>query len=202
MTVIISQMFEREPLDTFNAGTLAGAGCFRCDECGFAVALHERDVVPNCPHCGGAEFKRSSIFGDLNVTHEPIGAHEVEHPDWLAEARDAIERDGDYVAFDDRGLRVNGLPTGWTRIGRSLSADIRFDDPTVSRRHAMLHREGGAVRILDDRSLNGVFVNGERVDMRELEDGDELTVGRFRLYFLTVTGARGGSALRAPGAIA
>ena len=200
MTVIIRTMFEREPLDTFNAGTLAGAGCFRCDECGFAVALHERDEVPNCPHCGGSEFKRSSIFGDLNVTQEPIGTHEVEHPSWLAEAREAIERDGDYLAFEDRGLRVNGLAEGWTRIGRSLSADIRFDDPTVSRRHAMVHRDEGVVRILDDRSLNGVFVNGERVDMRELEDGDEVTVGRFRLYFMTVSGARGRTPLPAPGA--
>ncbi len=200
MTVIIRTMFEREPLDTFNAGTLAGAGCFRCDECGFAVALHERDEVPSCPHCGGAEFKRSSIFGDLNVTHEPVGPHEVEHPSWLAEAREAIERDGEYLAFDDRGLRVNGLADGWTRIGRSLSADIRFDDPTVSRRHAMVHRDGDVVRILDDRSLNGVFVNGERVEMRELEDGDEITVGRFHLYFMTVTGAHGGLPFRVSGA--
>ena len=52
----------------------------------------------------------------------------------------------------------------------------------MSRRHALVHREGRAVRVLDDRSLNGVWVNGERVDWRELEDGDELTIGRFRLY--------------------
>ena len=198
---MIRTMFERDPLDTFNAGTLAGAGCFRCDECGFAVALHERDEVPNCPHCGGTEFKRSSIFGDLNVTQEPVGPHEVGHPSWLAEAREAIERDGDYLAFEDRsGLRVDGLTASWTRIGRSLSADIRFDDPTVSRRHAMLHREGGVVRILDDRSLNGVFVNGERVDMCELKDGDEVTVGRFHLYFMSVTGTRSGAPFGAHGA--
>ena len=200
MTVIIRTMFGREPLEAVEAGTLAGAGCFRCDECGFAVALHERDEVPNCPHCGGHEFKRSSIFGDLNVTHEPIGTHEVEHPEWLAEAREALERDGDYLAFDDGGLRVTGLGEGWTRIGRSLSANVRFDDPTVSRRHAMLHRDAGVVRILDDRSLNGVFVNGERVDLRELEDGDEITIGRFRLYFITVSGARGRTPLHSPGA--
>ena len=49
-----------------------------------------------------------------------------------------------------------------------------------------MHREDGGARILDDRSLNGVFVNGERVDMRELGDGDEVTVGRFWLYFLSL----------------
>ena len=47
-----------------NAGTLAGAGCFRCEECGFGVALHELDEVPDCPHCGSTSFKRGSIFGD------------------------------------------------------------------------------------------------------------------------------------------
>ena len=49
-----------------------------------------------------------------------------------------------------------------------------------------MHSEGGAVRVLDDRSLNGVWVNGERVDWRELEDGDELTIGRFRLYLVRI----------------
>src|SRR4051812_36600638 len=66
-----ARMFGREET-TFDAGTLAGAGTFHCEECGFAVALHERDEVPGCPHCGGTEFKRSSIFGELNAVQEPI----------------------------------------------------------------------------------------------------------------------------------
>jgi hypothetical protein len=175
------------PLDSFSTGTLAGAGCFRCGTCGFAVALHERDEVPACPHCGGEDFRRSSIFGELEL-REPAGGQEVESPEWLDEAREAVERDGDYLAYDEDGaLRVVALDGGWTRIGRSLAADLRFDDPTVSRRHAMLHRAEGVARVLDDRSLNGVFVNGERVDMRTLSDGDELTIGRFRLYFLSLS---------------
>jgi hypothetical protein len=199
---MIRTMLGREPLESFNSGTLAGAGCFRCEECGFAVALHERDEVPGCPHCGGTEFRRSSIFGDLNVSEEPIGTSEVGPPTWLAEAREALDRDGDYLAYDDGSLRVVSLREGWTRIGRSLSADIRFDDPTVSRRHAMLHREGDGVRILDDRSLNGVFVNGERVDMRTLVDSDQVTVGRFDLYFLVLHGTGAAPRQRAPGAVA
>ncbi len=184
-------MLGRDPADTFEAGTLAGAGCFRCDECGFAVALHERDEVPACPHCGGTEFKRSSIFGDLNLVQEPVGPHHVEHPDWLAEAREALGRAGDYLAFDDKGsLRVVSLRDGWTRIGRSLSADIRFDDPTVSRRHALLYRDDEGARILDDRSLNGVFRNGDRVELAELEDGDEISIGRFSLFFVSLVGER------------
>ena len=191
-------------LDTFAAGTLAGAGCFRCGSCGFAVALHERDEVPACPHCGGEDFRRSSIFGELSL-REPSGPHEVEAPDWLDEARDAVEPDGEYLAYEqeDGSMRVVSLKASWTRIGRSLSADIRFDDPTVSRRHAMIHRGDGASRVLDDRSLNGVFVNGEKVDMQSLEDGDEVTIGRFRLYFLSFSDATSDShGAHAPGALA
>ena len=182
-------MSGQAPLDSFSAGTLAGAGCFRCETCDFAVALHERDEVPACPRCGGKDFRRSSIFGELEP-RQPIDAGEVESPDWLDEAREAIDRVGDYLAYDDDGqLRVVGLERGWTRLGRSLAADVRFDDPTVSRRHAMVHRGEDVTRVLDDRSLNGVFVNGDRVDMRTLADGDEVTIGRFRLYFLSLEDA-------------
>ena len=80
------------------------------------------------------------------------------------------------------GERV-GLPEGTTRIGRSPPADICLEDPSVSRRHAMILREGESVRILDDRSLNGVFVNGERVTAAELKDGDVLQLGRNELTF-------------------
>jgi pSer/pThr/pTyr-binding forkhead associated (FHA) protein len=139
-----------------------------------------------CPHCGGEDFRRSSIFGELEP-RQPDDAGEVESPDWLGEARDAVERDGDYLAYDDDGqLRVFALDRGWTRLGRSLAADVRFDDPTVSRRHALIVRQPDGVRVLDDRSLNGVFVNGERVDWRGLQDGDEIVVGRYRLTYLEV----------------
>lgn len=75
------------------------------------------------------------------------------------------------------------LPEGTTRIGRSPTADICLEDPSVSRRHAMVLREGDRVRILDDRSLNGTWVNGERVSAKELEDGDVVTLGRNELTF-------------------
>ena len=84
------------------------------------------------------------------------------------------------------------LHSEWTRIGRSLAADVRFDDPTVSRRHALIVRGPDGVRVLDDRSLNGVFVNGERVEWSTLQDGDEMLVGRYRLRFVEVA-AEGGA---------
>ncbi|MBA3301653.1 MAG: FHA domain-containing protein [Thermoleophilaceae bacterium] len=167
-----------------HAGTLVGAGSFRCECCGFAVALEERDALPPCPHCGADSFKRASMFG-IDADAEPIGTHEVIVPDWLAGTREALTEPGGHLAFDDgEGVRVVPVEEGWTRVGRSLAAHVRFDDPTVSRRHALLHREEDNARILDDRSLNGVFVNGERVDWHELSDGDQIDIGRFHIYFM------------------
>jgi predicted RNA-binding Zn-ribbon protein involved in translation (DUF1610 family) len=175
-------------MEAFSRGTLAGAGSFRCDSCGFAIALHERDEVPSCPECGSETFKRASLF-ERSPRREapPIDGP----PDWLEEAVDALVSDGDYLAFeDDQRVRVVPLQDGWTRIGRSMSAHVRFDDPTVSRRHALVYRDDSGARILDDRSLNGVFRNGDRVDHAELDDGDEIAIGRYRLYFVTCSGER------------
>ena len=175
-------------MHSFYSGTLAGAGTFNCDSCGFPVALRERDEIPACPHCGEGRFVRASMFAPVG---ERIEAPEPESPDWLQEARGALSADGDYVAYDDgERIRVMPLSDGFTRLGRSLSADVRFDDPTVSRRHAIFHRDDDCVKVIDDRSLNGVFVNGERRDWHELDDGDEVIVGRFRLYFISLAGSR------------
>jgi pSer/pThr/pTyr-binding forkhead associated (FHA) protein len=109
-------------------------------------------------------------------------------PEWLQEARDGLAEPGLYLAYEDSGRRIV-LPVAreWTRIGRSLAADVRFDDSTVSRRHALIVNQPDGVRVLDDRSLNGVYVNGERVEWSRLSDGDEIVVGRHSLWFLDAT---------------
>jgi hypothetical protein len=172
-----------------NAGTLAGAGSFSCETCGFAVALHEQDEVPDCPSCGGNSFRRSSMFAAAMSTAAPRS--DGAHPRWLDEARESLVTHGDYLAYDagDRAVAVR-LKDGWTRIGRSLSADIRLDDPTVSRRHALVYRDEHGAKVLDDRSLNGVFRNRHRVDLSELVDGDTLSVGRYNLHFITLENDR------------
>lgn len=181
-------------MQAFSTGTLAGAGSFRCEQCGFGVALHERDAVPECPSCGSARFSRASLFGPAQAPGQ--GQPSPELPEWLDGAREALTTDGSYVAFeDDDRVRVVPLDEGWTRIGRSLSAHVRFDDPTVSRRHALLYCDPDQARVLDDRSLNGVFCNGMKVDLAELNDGDEIAVGRFRLYFLEVAKERSPAAV-------
>ena len=175
-------------MKSFNAGTLAGAGSFSCESCGFAVALHEQDEVPACPSCGGASFKRSSMFGETSAGGPPPFAG---RPDWLDEARGSLVAAGDYLAYEDgRRSRVVSLQEGWTRVGRSISAHVRLDDPTVSRRHALIYRDPDGAKVLDDRSLNGVFRNGERVELSELNDGDTVTVGRFNLHFISFEDSR------------
>jgi Inner membrane component of T3SS, cytoplasmic domain len=73
-----------------------------------------------------------------------------------------------------------------TRIGRGLAADVRLDDNSVSRRHAMLVCDESGARILDDRSSNGTLLNGTRVDQAALKSGDVLVLGRVALRYLEV----------------
>jgi pSer/pThr/pTyr-binding forkhead associated (FHA) protein len=71
-------------------------------------------------------------------------------------------------------------------IGRGLSAELRLDDNSVSRRHAILVPRPAGARILDDRSANGTFVNGRRVQQAELSNGDVIVLGRVVLRFLDI----------------
>jgi pSer/pThr/pTyr-binding forkhead associated (FHA) protein/predicted RNA-binding Zn-ribbon protein involved in translation (DUF1610 family) len=183
-------------MESLSAGTFVGAGSFRCQHCGYALTLEGDEALTACPSCGGQEFIRSSLF--KTERSAPPTAEEAtqaalvapapsEGEPLLEQARTALDEPGDYLAYEENGeLLTIGLTREWTRIGRSLAADLRFDDPTVSRRHALIVQHPDGVRLLDDRSLNGVFVNGERIDGRALEDGDEIIVGRYRLRFLRI----------------
>ena len=172
------------------AGTLAGTGSFRCDQCGFVLTLAREDTIPPCPSCGGERFGRASLFTAGDVVAGAPGADAADEDDvrgLFEAADDQLGEPGQYLVYreSDRVLVVP-LAREWTRIGRSLAADVRFDDPTVSRRHALIVRQADGVRVLDDRSLNGVFVTGERVEWRAHADGDEIDVGRYRLVFADV----------------
>jgi pSer/pThr/pTyr-binding forkhead associated (FHA) protein len=72
-----------------------------------------------------------------------------------------------------------------TRVGRHPESDIFLDDITVSRRHAEFVREDGLYRLRDVGSLNGTYLNRERIEDHELESGDEVQIGKFKLVFLT-----------------
>ena len=120
-----------------------------------------------------------------------------ERPAWLDEARAGLTVPGKYLAYEESGRHVVvAISREWTRIGRSLAADVRFDDATVSRRHALVVSQAEGVRVLDDRSLNGIYVNGHRVEWSPLSDGDEITIGRHTIYFMDTVAA--GSPVAAP----
>jgi pSer/pThr/pTyr-binding forkhead associated (FHA) protein len=155
------------------------------------VTLAAADELPACPGCGGAQFVRASLFagGRFNRTRAE-GPTAEERDELIASARAELHEPGQYLVYEDQAQRaIVPLEKEWTRVGRSLAADVRFDDPTVSRRHALIVRQPDGVRVLDDRSLNGVFVNGERVEWRALRDGDEIVVGRYRLHYVVMSEA-------------
>jgi FHA domain/Zinc-ribbon containing domain len=174
-------------MESIESGTLAGIGTFQCDHCAYVVSLANDDELPRCPGCGGTEFVRASLFGPSQFQGRPWPEEDTEDLGWVDEVRDGLDEAGEYLAYERAGnVRVFALHSQWTRIGRSLAADVRFDDPTVSRRHALIVRGPDGVRVLDDRSLNGVFVNGERVEWSTLQDGDEVLVGCHSLRFVEV----------------
>lgn len=181
------------PGNSLDAGSMPGEGTYFCTGCGAPLALREAESLPLCSDCGGSRFRRASIFEALRrqeaggSTMEIPLPQPVESPDWLEEARRSLPGAGYHLAFreGEGQIRVFPIERGWTRIGRSRRADVLLDDPSVSRRHAMIVCEPGEPpRLLDDRSLNGILVNGRPVDWGPLGDGDELAIGRFRLYLL------------------
>ena len=92
---------------------------------------------------------------------------------------------GRYIEIQgpERALLIP-LADGVMHVGRGLSAELRLDDNSVSRRHAILVPRPAGARILDDRSANGTFVNGRRVQQAELRGGDVIVLGRVVLRFL------------------
>ena len=176
--------------EAFATGSMPGEGTYFCLVCGTQLALRETDRLPECQVCGTSRFRRDSIFAGLQEHGSPtveFAVGEKREPQvWLDQAREQLSEPGYHLALRDDGeIKSFRLEVGWTKIGRCETAEICLDDPSVSRRHAMIATdEGRPPRVLDDRSLNGLFVNGRKVEWTELSDGDELTIGRYRLYVL------------------
>lgn len=70
-----------------------------------------------------------------------------------------------------------------TTAGRRPDSDIFLDDVTVSRKHAEFVRDGGQFTVRDVGSLNGTYVDRDRIDSTVLQDGDEVQIGKYRLVF-------------------
>ncbi len=95
----------------------------------------------------------------------------------LAPGRYVAIEDGDDVVLIEVDREI-------MHIGRSPSSEIVLDDASVSRRHALIGRRGERTMIFDDRSRNGVHVNGARISDAELRDGDTIVCGHVKMHYI------------------
>jgi pSer/pThr/pTyr-binding forkhead associated (FHA) protein len=133
---------------------------------------------------GEQRHDATQTFGhDSDLSFVPFGAELTE----VEQAAIAALPSGSALLLVRSGAMAGArylLDTAVTTIGRHPEADIFFDDVTVSRRHAEITRsDKTSFEVIDQRSLNGTYVNGERVDRGALATGYEIRVGKFRLNF-------------------
>ena len=94
---------------------------------------------------------------------------------------------GRYLALQDgKETRLIRLETNITHLGRGLTSDLRFEHQHVSRTHALVVRHGRVVRVLDNRSTAGTFVNGRRVVATNIQNGDVIRVGPVVLQYVEI----------------
>jgi hypothetical protein len=147
-----------------------------CPECGY----NNPESAHFCAKCGAA----------LVVPEEGESTEAFTAPE-LAESLDPLEDLGvqgaALIVRSGGGRAGETFPVDEspTTIGRSPECGIFLDDVTVSRKHAVLAKQDGERRQIEDQgSLNGTFVNRERVETADVRDGDELQIGKYRLTFL------------------
>jgi pSer/pThr/pTyr-binding forkhead associated (FHA) protein len=145
-----------------------------------------------CNHCGHRNPPHSSFCSACGTVLDHADEHtasiaripsSTESP--LSHRTGAGEQVGVLVVRggDQDGLRF-ALSDRLTTLGRSVENDISLDDITVSRRHAVLEHTPQGFIVHDNGSLNGTYVNHERITTASLEHGDELQVGKFHFLFL------------------
>lgn len=147
-----------------------------CTACGH----HNSDEANYCARCGAylvADQRTENIPVALPGVGRDPDAHVPVEPSGGQGAALVIRSGGGRA-----GERFRLLDT--TTIGRSPTSDIFLDDVTVSREHAVVYNDGSSVRVEDRASLNGTFINHERVEKQALNDGDEIQVGKYKLTFV------------------
>jgi pSer/pThr/pTyr-binding forkhead associated (FHA) protein len=156
-----------------------------CTNCGHRNALRAKF----CSSCGSALEVDSGE--ETTITFAPVDATGEILDDDLALAVGDLHETTAMVVVK-RGPNAGSkfvLEGDVTRAGRHPDSDIFLDDITVSRRHAEIHRAGDGYVVRDAGSLNGTYLNRERIEEAPLSNGDELQIGKFRLVFFA-----GGSA--------
>jgi pSer/pThr/pTyr-binding forkhead associated (FHA) protein len=148
-----------------------------CQECGY----QNPEAANYCARCG-ALLEKDEGGGETTLTYTPEELGDEASP----AITDLVEGPALVVRSGGGRSGEHFVPSGeQTTIGRSPDCDIFLDDVTVSRHHAVLHKRGASFVIEDQGSLNGTFVNRRRVESAELEDGDELQIGKYRLTYLS-----------------
>ncbi|MGI8707925.1 MAG: FHA domain-containing protein [Actinomycetota bacterium] len=151
-----------------------------CNNCG-----HRNPEGSNfCSSCGGPLAESGGQ--DTTITFMP-GELEADLEEEVHVSPEELEG-GRGVLIVKRGPNAGSkffLDTDTTGVGRHPESDIFLDDITVSRRHAEIRRGGDGFSLHDVGSLNGTYVNRERVEGAELRSGDEIQIGKFKLVFLS-----------------
>ncbi len=145
-----------------------------CTRCGHP----NKDEARFCANCG-APLQEDSTIGITPVEVEDEIAEEFPFPGEELEP-------GQALLLVKRGPNAGStylVERDLTTAGRNPDSDVFLDDVTVSRKHAEIRRSGNEFFIHDVGSLNGTYVNRERVDMSKLASGDELQIGKFKLTF-------------------
>lgn len=140
-----------------------------------------------CSSCGVAIDTQSEVTGAIPLLHDgdtgEISLAELESMSVLAPGSAVlVVRKG---ALEGVRFPLTADASGAITIGRAPESAIFLDDVTVSRKHAQITHTGGNWTITDAGSLNGTYVNRERVDSIGLTDQDEVQVGKYRFIFLT-----------------
>jgi pSer/pThr/pTyr-binding forkhead associated (FHA) protein len=145
-----------------------------CPECGFANA----EGANYCQRCGAF---LAGVEGGTGDTTASFSLDEFEELPPLVPERVAtlVIRSGGGRAGERFALAADRMT-----VGRRPDSDVFLDDVTVSRDHAVLVRRGSSYYLDDCGSLNGTYVNRERIESHQLGDGDELQIGKYKLAFL------------------
>ncbi len=150
-----------------------------CTKCGHRNALGAKF----CSSCGAAI--ESDSGEETTITFAPVDATGEILDDDLALALEELP-DSTAMVVVKRGPNAGSkfvLEHEVTRAGRHPDSDIFLDDITVSRRHAEIIRGTDRYTVRDAGSLNGTYLNRERIEDAPLSNGDELQIGKFRLVF-------------------
>jgi len=165
-----------------------------CTQCGHS----NPDESRFCSNCGAA-LRPASPGGDTStVTISGMDVGEAAEKTEGLSAADQAAVDalppGSALLVVRRGPNAGSrflLDSDATTAGRHPSSDIFLDDVTVSRRHAEFSRSGDGFVVRDVGSLNGTYVNRERIDETSLAGGDEVQIGKYRLVFYPNQGSGG-----------